>query len=323
MNIIEATTEAIENAAQVIRSGRLVAFPTETVYGLGTDGLNPIAVAKIFETKRRPTFNPLILHIASKNDLQKFAFINDDRIENLINKFWPGPLTLVLLKREIVPDIVTSGNSTVAIRMPRHPVALQLIEKSGSPIAAPSANKFGHLSPTEASHVYKSIGDKVDLILDGGKCSVGVESTIIQFNEGRFLMLRPGGLSREEIENEIGKVEVVSKFSLRPNAPGQLLFHYAPSIPLFFLTKENLEKYSNKKIGVLFFKNVNVDYNFKSIRLLSEKGDMKEAAANLFKYLHELEKENIDLILAEPVEETGLGAAIMDRLKKGTARFLN
>jgi L-threonylcarbamoyladenylate synthase len=323
MNIIEATSEAIENAAQVIRSGGLVAFPTETVYGLGADGLNSIAVAKIFETKRRPAFNPLILHIASKNDLQKFAFINDNRIENLINKFWPGPLTLVLLKRDIVPDIVTSGNTTVAIRMPAHPVALKLIEKSGSPIAAPSANKFGHLSPTEASHVYKSIGDKVDVILDGGKCSVGVESTIIQFNEGRFFMLRPGGLSREEIENEIGKVEVVSKFSLRPNAPGQLLFHYAPSIPLFFLTKENLEKYSSKKVGALFFKNVNVDYNFKSIRLLSENGDMKEAAANLFKYLHELEKENIDLILAEPVEEAGLGAAIMDRLKKGITRFVN
>lgn len=323
MNIFEANEETIISAANVIRAGGLVAFPTETVYGLGADGLNPIAVAKIFETKKRPSFNPLILHIANKNQLTEYAFVNDSRIEKLINKFWPGPLTLVLPKHDIVPDIVTSGNPTVAIRMPDHPVALQLIERSGCPIAAPSANKFGHLSPTEALHVYRSIGDKVDIILNGGKCSVGVESTIIQFTESKFSILRPGGLSREEIENEIGKVEVISKFSIRPNAPGQLPFHYAPSIPLYFLTDENLKKYSSKKIGALFFKNENLNHNFDSVRILSEKGDMKEAAANLFKYLHELEKEEIDLILAEPVEEEGLGVAIMDRLNKGTNRFIN
>lgn len=322
MNIFEANEETIERAANVIKAGGLVAFPTETVYGLGADGLNPIAVAKIFETKKRPSFNPLILHIANKNQLTKYAFVNDLRIEKLINKFWPGPLTLVLPKRDIVPDIVTSGNPTVAIRMPDHPVAIKLIEKSGSPIAAPSANKFGHLSPTEALHVYKSIGDKIDIILDGGKCSVGVESTIIQFSENKFSILRPGGVSREEIENEIGTVEVISKFSIRPNAPGQLPFHYAPSIPLYFLSNDTLKKFSDKKIGALFFKEIKDDYKFQSIRVLSRTGDMKEAAANLFKYLHELEKENIDLILAETVEEEGLGVAIMDRLKKGTNRFI-
>lgn len=322
MSILEANRESVEFASGIIKSGGLVAFPTETVYGLGADGLNPIAVAKIFETKKRPTFNPLILHISKKNDLQKFAIVSDIRIERIIDKFWPGPLTLVLPKRDIVPDIVTSGNPTVAIRMPRHPVALDLIEKSGCPIAAPSANKFGHLSPTEASHVLKSIGDKVDVILDGGKCTVGVESTIIQFSDGKFSLLRPGGLSREEIENEIGPIEVISKFSIRPSSPGQLPFHYAPSIPLYFLTNDNLEKFSNKKIGVLFFKNKKDENKFQSVRILSAKGDMKEAAANLFKFLHELEKEEIDLILAEPIEEKGLGVAIMDRLKKGTNRFL-
>jgi len=322
MSILAANNETIEFAAKIIKSGGLVAFPTETVYGLGADGLNPIAVAKIFEAKKRPTFNPLILHISNKKDLQIYAKINDARIEKLIDKFWPGPLTLVLPKNDIVPDIVTSGNPTVAIRMPNHSVALDLIDKSGCPIAAPSANKFGHLSPTEAAHVDKSIGDKVDVILDGGKCKVGVESTIIQVTNGKFLLLRPGGLSREEIEKEIGEVEVVSKFSIRPNAPGQLPFHYAPTIPLFFLTEELIEKFSNKKIGALFFEKAKNGNKFHSIKILSQKGDMKEAAANLFKFLHELEKESVDVILVEPVKEEGLGVAIMDRLKKGTARFI-
>jgi L-threonylcarbamoyladenylate synthase len=323
MNIFTATSDSIERASEIIRRGGLVAFPTETVYGLGADGLNPIAVAKIFESKKRPTFNPLILHIADKNNLTNLVHINDERIERLIDKFWPGPLTLVLPKHEIVPDIVTSGNSTVAVRMPNHSVALELIKKCGTPIAAPSANKFGNLSPTEASHVYKSLGDTVDMILDGGKCSVGVESTILQFTGENVLLLRPGGLSVEEIENEIGKVKSVTKFSIRPNSPGQLLHHYSPSIPLYFLTQENLEKYTDKKIGVLFFSSVNIKHNFTSIKILSEKGDMKEAAANLFKHLHDLEKEEIDLILAEPIKEEGLGRAIMDRLKKGTNRFIN
>lgn len=323
MNIFTAASDSIERASGIIKKGGLVAFPTETVYGLGADGLNPIAVAKIFESKKRPTFNPLILHIAEKNFLSDLAQINDERIEKLIDRFWPGPLTLVLPKNEIVPDIVTAGNSTVAVRMPNHSVALELIKKSGTPIAAPSANKFGNLSPTEASHVYKSLGEAVDMILDGGKCTVGVESTIIQFSGEDVLLLRPGGLSIEEVESEVGKVKTVTKFSIRPNSPGQLLYHYSPSIPLYFLTEENLNKYSDKKIGALFFNSISIKHNFTSAKILSEKGDMKEAAANLFKHLHELEKEEIDLILAEPIKEEGLGRAIMDRLKKGTNRFIN
>lgn len=322
MKILKATDEAVEKAAAIIKDGGIVAFPTETVYGLGADGLNSIAVAKIFETKKRPAFNPLILHIADKSDLIKLAVVENDRIEKLIDKFWPGPLTLVLPKLDLVPDIVTSGNPTVAIRMPDHPVAIELIKKCGTPIAAPSANRFGHLSPTEAAHVFKSIGDKVDLIIDGGKCSIGVESSIVQYVNNKFYLLRPGGLSKEEIQNEIGEIAVVTGHTGKPNSPGQLPFHYAPSIPLYFLTKENLKKYSDKKIGALFFRNINVDFKFETVRILSDKGDLKEAAANLFVHLHELEKEKIDLILAEPVEEKGLGLAIMDRLKKGTTRFI-
>lgn len=316
MNITKANSESIQQAAGIIKRGGLVAFPTETVYGLGADGLNPIAVAKIFEAKKRPAFNPLILHISNKSWLKKFSAIQNGKIERLIEKFWPGPLTLVLPKTEIVPDIVTSGNPTVAVRMPNHPVALQLIEACGTPIAAPSANRFGYLSPTEASHVAKYLGDKVEMILDGGKSSVGVESTIIQFHEDEFYLLRPGGLSKEEIEKEIGKIKIGIIDQDKPTAPGQLLFHYSPQTPLKFFHKKYLDE--DKKIGILCFKENKIVFPFTQVKILSPAGNLREAAANLFSLLHDLEKENLDLILVEPVEEKGLGRAIMDRLRKAT-----
>lgn len=319
MNLTTANNESIKEAAEIIKSGGLVAFPTETVYGLGADGLNPIAVTKIFEVKKRPSFNPLILHISEKNWLKKFSPIHSVKVEYLINRFWPGPLTLVLPKTEIVPDIVTSGHSTVAVRMPDHPVALQLIEASGTAIAAPSANKFGHLSPTEASHVAKYLGEKVDMILDGGKCSVGVESTILQFHEDEFYLLRPGGLSKEEIESEIGEIKQAIINVNRPNAPGQLPFHYSPHTPLKFFSKKFLDE--KKKIGALFFRENKIDFTFADVKILSANGDLHEAAANLFSQLHELEKGNLDLILVEQIEEKGLGRAIMDRLKKAANKF--
>ncbi|MCL4549312.1 MAG: L-threonylcarbamoyladenylate synthase [Bacteroidetes bacterium] len=319
MNLVKANNDTITAAAGIIKQGGLVAFPTETVYGLGADALNPIAVAKIFEVKKRPTFNPLILHIAEKSSLKKFVTFNDKKVDLLIEKFWPGPLTLVLPKTEIVPDIVTSGNPTVAVRMPDHPVALHLIKSSGTAIAAPSANRFGHLSPTEASHVSKYLGDKVDMILDGGKCKVGVESTIVQFHEGRFYMLRPGGLSKDDIEKEIGTLEKGKIDIAKPTSPGQLPFHYSPHTPLKFWDAKFLDK--NKKIGVLFFSELKTGFPFSAAKILSEKKDLREAAANLFSALHELEKEKLDLILVEPVEEKGLGIAIMDRLKKAAKKF--
>jgi len=319
MSLVKANSESIRQAAEIIKRGGLVAFPTETVYGLGADGLNPIAVAKIFETKNRPAFNPLILHISEKSWLKNFTSIQNEKVDMLINKFWPGPLTLVLPKTEIVPDIVTSGNPTVAIRMPDHPVAIQLIDTSGTPIAAPSANKFGHLSPTEAKHVEKYLGEKVEMILDGGKCSVGVESTIIQFYENEFYLLRPGGLSKEEIENEVGKIKIGKINPENPNAPGQLPFHYSPQTPLKFFNKNLLDK--DKKIGALFFKENKIDFTFADVKILSAEGDLREAAVNLFSHLHELDKSNLDLILVEPVEEKGLGRAIMDRLRKASNKY--
>jgi L-threonylcarbamoyladenylate synthase len=321
MKLLDTTHSNITEAAEVIRIGGLVAFPTETVYGLGADGLNPVAAAKIFEAKKRPTFNPLILHIANKDWLKRFSIYDDERINRLVEIFWPGPLTLVLPKTDLVPDIITSGNPTVAVRMPNHKVALELIEKSDVPIAAPSANKFGHLSPTTAQHVVKSLGNKVDIILDGGKCSVGVESTILELQDSEIYMLRPGGLSKEKIEKEIGKIKSGRTNPNKPNAPGQLPFHYAPSIPLDFLSEENLKKYSDKKIGALFFEEIKDKANFENIKILSSSGNMNEAAANLFRFLHEFEKESLDLILVEPVKEEGLGVAIMDRLKKAAAKY--
>lgn len=318
MNLVKANNESIKQAAEIIKKGGLVAFPTETVYGLGADALNPIAVAKIFEAKKRPSFNPLIMHIAKKDWLNRYTNYSDKRIDKLVEKFWPGPLTLVLPKKENVPDIVTSGNPTVAIRMPNHEVALQLIDECGTPLAAPSANKFGHLSPTTAKHVYKYLGDKVDLILDGGKSAVGVESTIIQYYENNFYMLRFGGITKEDIENEIGEIKSGKIDVNKPNAPGQLPFHYSPNTPLHFYDEKLLE--SGKKIGAVFFQKKKSNWNFAVEKILSVNGDLREAASNLFLYLHEMEKEGLDFILIEPVEEKGLGRAIMDRLRKATYR---
>lgn len=321
MKILEATEQNISIAAEVIKTGGLAAFPTETVYGLGADGLNPIAVAKIFEAKNRPAFNPLILHVANYNQLEKICLLNNKKIELLITEFWPGPLTLVLPKKNIVPDIVTSGNNTVAVRMPDHPVALSLITKTDRPIAAPSANKFGELSPTTSKHVQKQLGKEVDIILDGGACRVGVESTILEITENEIIILRPGGLPVEEIEEVAGKVSLKKNNLSKPNSPGQLPFHYSPKIPLKILSEKVLEELNGKKVGALLFSRNNYDFEFDVVKILSEKKDLHEAAANLFSYLHELENSGVDFIVAERVEETGLGKAIMDRLIRASNKY--
>lgn len=320
MNLLNANSESILKAAEIIKLGGIVAFPTETVYGLGADGLNPIAVAKIFEAKRRPSFNPLILHVADKFGFEKLVKSIDENIEKLIDKFMPGPLTLVLPKKEIVPDIVTAGNDTVAVRMPAHPVALQLINESGTPIAAPSANKFGHLSPTTAAHVEKYLGKKVDLIIDGGTCDVGIESTIVQYHQGKFFLLRHGGLAKEEIEKVIGRIDNGKIDSMKPNAPGQLEHHYSPNTPLRFYDPKLLD--SQKKIGALFLDKANREFDFSIVKILSPSGDLREAAANLFSHLHELETAGLDLILVEKISRDGLGSAIMDRLTKAVNKHI-
>ncbi|MCB9249853.1 MAG: threonylcarbamoyl-AMP synthase [Ignavibacteriales bacterium] len=321
MKLLEATTENINSAVQVLKDGGLVAFPTETVYGIGANGFDPIAVAKIFEVKKRPAFNPLILHISSIEMLDKIAEYSNSKIKFLIDKFWPGPLTLILPKKEIVPYIVTSGLETVAVRMPNNKVALELISKLGKPIAAPSANSFSRLSPTKAEHVVNQLGENIDIILDGGNCQVGVESTIIEILEDKQLILRPGGIPTEEIEKAIGKLSG-SENVINPNSPGQLQIHYAPKIPIKFYSESELEANKNKKIGVIFFNESKFENHFDVIKILSKTGDLREAASKLFAFLHELENLNLDLILVEPVEKSNLGIAIMDRLTKAVNKYL-
>ncbi|OGP73815.1 MAG: threonylcarbamoyl-AMP synthase [Deltaproteobacteria bacterium RBG_16_49_23] len=312
--------ELIHQAAEIIKRGGIVAFPTETVYGLGADAFNPLAVARVFEVKQRPYFDPLIVHVASHRDLNHLVSEIPSNAEKLIERFWPGPLTLVLLKREEVPDIVTSGLPTVAVRMPKHPVALSLIEESECPIAAPSANPFGYLSPTTAEHVQEQLGDQVDLILDGGPCEVGVESTILSFAEKTPKLLRPGGVPLEEIESIIGQVEVRSNKE-KILAPGMLPRHYAPQTPvLLHWSEKNAEAYRGKRIGFLAFQEPRLFLKFIHIEVLSKKGDLREAAANLFSAIRRLDALKLDLILAESVPEAGLGRAIMDRLRRASSQ---
>jgi L-threonylcarbamoyladenylate synthase len=312
--------EAIHQAAEIIRQGGIVAFPTETVYGLGADAYNPLAVARVFEVKRRPTFDPLIVHIASPAHLKKLVKDIPSNARKLTEKLWPGPLTVVLFKEEHIPDIVTAGLPTVAVRMPNHSMALSLIEESKCPLAAPSANPFGYLSPTTAEHVRGQLGDQVDLILDGGPCPVGVESTIVSFSENKPRLLRPGGVSLEEIESIIGKVEI-SPIQDRPVAPGMLPRHYAPRTPIVLdWVGKHLDSYKGKKIGFLAFREPENFLQFQHIEVLSKKGDFREAAANLFSAIRRLDALDLDLILAEAVPEAGLGRAIMDRLRRATSR---
>lgn len=312
-------TPLIRQAAEIIRRGGIVAFPTETVYGLGADAFNPLAVARIFEVKRRPYFDPLIVHVANPADVKKLVKEIPSNAKKLTESFWPGPLTVVLLKDENIPDIVTAGLPTVAIRMPNHPMALSLIKESKCPIAAPSANPFGYLSPTTAEHVQEQLGNQVDLILDGGPCPVGVESTIVSFLEERPRLLRPGGVSLEEIESVIGKVEVNPNEQEKPSAPGMLPRHYAPRTPIVLdWDEKNLDIYKNKKIGLLAFQEPRNHLKFKSVEVLSKKGDLREAAANLFAAIRRLDALNLDLILAESIPEIGLGRAIMDRLRRAS-----
>jgi L-threonylcarbamoyladenylate synthase len=312
-------SKVIQRAAEIIKKGGIVAFPTETVYGLGADAFNPLAVARIFEVKRRPYFDPLIVHVVNPADVKKLVKGIPSNAKKLIKSFWPGPLTVVLLKGDDIPDIVTAGLPTVAIRMPSHPMALSLVKESNCPIAAPSANPFGYLSPTTADHVREQLGDQVDLILDGGPCPVGVESTIVSFLEEEPKLLRPGGVSLEEIESVIGKIKIGSIEVDKPYAPGMLPKHYAPRTPIVIHSNEkNLDVYKNKKVGLLAFKEPKNNLKFNKIEVLSKKGDLREAAANLFAAIRRLDLLNLDLIVAESIPEIGLGRAIMDRLRRAS-----
>ena len=310
-NIYTPTQENIKKAAELIKQGGLVSFPTETVYGLGANVYNAQAVASIFEAKGRPHFDPLISHIAEIDFLKEYA-ATDERVIALAKHFWPGPLTFILRRTDNNPaiDLACSGLNKIAVRMPDNPIALDLIQKSGVPIVAPSANKFKAVSPTTAQHVQESLGDKVDMILDGGPCRVGVESTIIDVTSPQIVLLRAGGTALEDLEEFLGEKILISDGDPnKPSAPGQLLKHYAPKNSLRINANEKQE--NEFLIG---FGNVdNADLN------LSANGDLKEAAANLFAYMRLADEKCGNKSLAmSPIPQTGLGLAINDRIKRAS-----
>lgn len=321
-NLESDLSKSIKAGAEAIKKGGLVVFPTETVYGLGADALNPYAIANIFSVKKRPLQDPLIVHISDKTQIYLLVDHLPKEAELLIERFWPGPLTLVMPKSIKVPDIVTAGLPTVAIRMPDNPCALELIRLAGTPIAAPSANLFGSTSPTTAKHVAEQL-EGYEVIINGGSCRVGIESTVLAFINGNFELLRPGGTPKEAIEAVIGPVKDGYKKEKATEdnfaSPGMMSKHYAPSTP--FIIAENINDYSNRPdIGLISFQNT--AKNFQGpVEHLSPDGDLKEAATNLYGAMRKLDKLGLSLIVAQAVPNTGLGVAINDRLKRAAYQY--
>lgn len=311
----------IEKAQQILDGGGLVSIPTETVYGLGGNALDPAVVAQIFSVKRRPFFDPLIIHIGNTSQIKELVGTIPPAAWMLAEKFWPGPLTIIFSKKEIVPDIVTGGLPTVALRMPNHPITTTLLKKLAYPLAAPSANPFGYVSPTTAQHVQEQLGDAIPYILDGGPCKIGIESTIISLQEKTPTIYRKGGISLQEIVGLLGPVSVLDHHAT-PLAPGMMGSHYAPGKKLYLgPIEELLPKFKDNPYGVL-----TLDKKYPEIPpqfqvRLSSTGDLKEAAQNLFAALRKLDAMPITYILAEPVPDVGLGQAINDRLQRAAVNF--
>ena len=309
----------IDYAAKLLADGALVAIPTETVYGLAANALDTNAVVKIFSAKNRPSFDPLIVHVSSSEKLGQYVEHIPEAAAKLANTFWPGPLTLLLRKRGIIPDVVTSGLDTVGIRCPNHSLTLSLLNKLFFPLAAPSANPFGYISPTTAQHVNDQLGDQVEYILDGGPCRVGIESTIVGFSNRLPIIYRVGGINQIDIEEVIGPVEEKLSNNSNPLAPGQLDSHYAPRKKLQISTLKNiLDKSNDARVGILLFKHA--EFSSKNTLVLSPNGDPNEAASNLFSMLRKLDQMDIDLILVEPAPNNGIGKAINDRLQRAATK---
>jgi L-threonylcarbamoyladenylate synthase len=312
-----STGKDISRAAGLLQNGDLVAIPTETVYGLAANALNPAAVLKIYETKGRPAFNPLIVHVHSAADFSKYATEVPELIKSLAEKFSPGPITFVLPKKEIIPDIVTGGGDTVALRVPGHPITLKLLSQLDFPLAAPSANPFGYISPVNAMHVADQLEGMIPYILDGGPSIIGVESTVVTVENGKLIVLRLGGVALEDLKEVVGEVELRINTSSDPKSPGQLKSHYAPKIPLQFgEMKTLLEKYPSQQKAILSFTKNYADENTIAEEVLSPSGDLNEAARNLFSALRKLDNSGAKIILAERFPDHGLGLAINDRLER-------
>jgi L-threonylcarbamoyladenylate synthase len=314
------TGNDISKASELLRNGRLVAIPTETVYGLAANALDEKAVLSIFTAKSRPSFDPLIVHVDSYNSAFRYASCNNSKLMGIMRTFWPGPLTVLMEKKSMIPGLVTSGLNTVAIRVPSHRLTLQLLRQVQLPLAAPSANPFGYVSPTRVEHVEKQLGDKIDYILDGGPCDIGVESTILSADGDKIIVHRLGGLPLEEIEKVSGPVEMRINQSGNPLSPGQLKSHYSPTKPLFTGDLSVLlQRHKGKKISVIAFgPHTLFDPNL-TVYNLSPTGDLHEAALNLFNYIRLADEDDSDVVIAAILPETGMGRAINDRLLRAGA----
>jgi len=308
----------IETAKRLLEMGELVAIPTETVYGLAGNALNEKAVLEIFKVKNRPQFDPLIVHVANLEKAKELVEDFPEKAEKLATRFWPGPLTLLLKKKVHIPDLVTSGLETVGVRCPDHELTRSLLQQLSFPLAAPSANPFGYISPTRPEHVNEQLGEKIKYILDGGECLVGIESTIVGFENDFPIVYRLGGLSIEKIELVVGKVSVQLNSSSNPQAPGQLISHYAPKKKMKLGNlDELLRTHKTERVGVLTFQKQRDQLDNQIV--LSASGNLEEAAQRLFASLRALDKKDIDIILAEEVPNIGLGKAINDRLRRAAA----
>lgn len=308
---------SISQATKLLNQGELIGLPTETVYGLAGNALNPEAVSKIFEVKNRPQFDPLILHCAEIAQIEALTTHIPEKAYQLAKEFWPGPLTLLLDRKDSIPDITCSGLERAAFRIPNHKIAIKLLRNLDFPLAAPSANPFGYISPTAAEHVNKQLGDKINYILDGKISQIGIESTIVGFEKDKVIIYRLGGLDVNAIESIVGEIELMPYSSSSPAAPGMLKSHYAPKKKIIMGNIQDLlATYPKNKVGILSFSET---YDgVKESYQLSRKKDMHEAAKNLFSYLRILDESDIDIILTELVPNEGLGKAINDRLKRAS-----
>ena len=313
---------SVSEAARLLKEGEVVAIPTETVYGLAGNAFEPKALAKIFAAKERPTFDPLIVHIADIDQLADIAKDIPDEAYKLAEAYWPGPMTIILPKKDCIPDLCTSGLPSVAVRFPSHPVAQAIIRESGLPLAAPSANLFKHVSPTTAEHVAAQLADRIAGIVDGGACSVGVESSIISLAGETPTVLRPGAITPEMFSKVIGNVTVkesTSKPGQAMQAPGQCDTHYRPQVPLYFGEIPEGYKLPARTVRIAFGKQAGA---IPATVNLSESGDMTEATSKLYAYMHDLDKPEYNLILVDPIPNTGVGMALNDRLKRASVKVL-
>ena len=310
----------LNKAKQLLESDELVAIPTETVYGLAGNIYSETAISQIFKTKERPLFNPLIVHIPNSGYLSKMALEVPEKAKKLANAFWPGPLTLVLKKKPSVPDLITAGKDTVALRVPNHPLTLSLLEILDFPLAAPSANPFGNISPTRPEHVEKYFSKKINMVLDGGACKEGIESTIVGFQGDNAIIYRLGTISIEEIEDCIGPITLLNKKEVLPDAPGMLERHYAPETTTILSSSilKTIASLANKKIGLLSF---GPKKNFSEVSVeisLSETSNLEEAAQNLYNAMHQLDADDLDIIIIEKLPASGIGRSINDRILRAT-----